>query len=78
MLRVPHRYLALGGNVVCSIYHRARMMEGRVFCLHHSWRFVDSAALALPGLSWGSEPGVNAGCKYPTEKPVVDLKPSND
>ena len=30
-------------------------MEEIVFSLKHYWRFVDSEALELPGLSWGSE-----------------------
>ena len=30
-------------------------MEAIIFSLKHYWRFVDSAALELPGLSWGTE-----------------------
>src|SRR5262249_59072123 len=30
-------------------------MEEIIFSLKHSWRFVDSAALELQGLSWGTE-----------------------
>ncbi|HEX9572234.1 MAG TPA: hypothetical protein VF969_08265, partial [Burkholderiales bacterium] len=30
-------------------------MEEILFSLQHYWRFVDSAALELQGLSWGAE-----------------------
>jgi hypothetical protein len=30
-------------------------MEEIIFSLKHYWRFVDSAALELQGLSWGAE-----------------------
>jgi hypothetical protein len=33
-------------------------MEEIVFSLKHYWRFVDSEALALQGLSWGPERNV--------------------
>ena len=33
-------------------------MEEIVFSLKHYWRFVDSEALELQGLSWGTEPNV--------------------
>lgn len=33
-------------------------MEEIVFSLKHYWRFVDSEALELQGLSWGTEPSV--------------------
>jgi hypothetical protein len=34
----------------------ALTMEESVFSLKHYWRFVDSEALELPGLSWDPEP----------------------
>ena len=33
-------------------------MEEIVFSLKHYWRFVDSEALELQGLSWGTEQNV--------------------
>ena len=46
----------------CVLFYTSRVickgqltMEEIIFSLKHSWRFVDSAALALPGLSWGVE-----------------------
>lgn len=33
-------------------------MEEIIFSLKHDWRFVDSAALELQGLSWGAEQNI--------------------
>lgn len=42
-------------RVIC----KGRMtMEEMVFSLKHYWRFVDSEALELQGLSWGTEQNV--------------------
>jgi hypothetical protein len=55
-----HLILRLMGCFV--LYYTSRVickgqltMEEIIFSLKHYWRFVDSAALELQGLSWGAE-----------------------
>jgi len=55
-----HWVLRLIGCVV--LFYTSRVsckgrvtMEEIIFSLKHYWRFVDSAALELQGLSWGTE-----------------------
>ena len=55
-----HLVLRLMGCLVLfytsRVIYKGRMtMEEIIFSLKHYWRFVDSAALELQGLSWGDE-----------------------
>ena len=62
----PHQYsLKLSIGKVSILFYTTRVMckgemtmEEIVLSLKHYWRFVDSEALELQGLSWDSEPKV--------------------